>query len=472
MPFLYIKFYLSHVSAIIKAKKLKGEMRNYMEDQKMGTMPVNKLLLTMAAPMILSMMVGALYNIVDNIFVSHYSEDALTAVSLAFPIQNVIVALGTGVGVGVNALLSRLLGEKKQEAVNKTALNGILLSFMVYFILLIFGICGVKWFYRIQTSESSICTMGSAYLSIICIFSFGQIFQLVLEKLLQSTGRTTYTMITQITGAVINIILDPVLIFGYFGLPAMGTAGAAIATVTGQIIAMTLGLIFNLKYNKEIQFSIQYLKPDMYYLKNICSVGIPAGITMFISSIMSFGINKILLAFSTTAAAVFGAYFKLYTFVSMAAFGLNNALISIVAYNLGTKKHDRIKQSIRLSGIYSALIGVIGLILLQLFPKQIMTAFHASDNMTAMGITALRITSMSFVFACVSIMVCYALQGLSIGIPSMVISAARQVIILLPAAYFLGKSFAVTGVWMAFPVTEVIVTLIACIYLKQVLKKL
>ncbi len=442
-----------------------------MEDQKMGTMPINKLLLTMAAPMILSMMIGALYNIVDSIFVSNYSEEALTAVSLAFPIQNVIVALGTGVGVGVNALLSRLLGEKNKEAVNKTAGNGLILSFIVYFILLVFGIFGVKWFYNIQTSEQTICSMGFDYLSIISIFSFGQIFQLVVEKLLQSTGRTTYTMITQITGAIINIILDPILIFGYFELPAMGTAGAAIATVTGQIIAMTLGFIFNIKYNKEIKFSFHYLKPDSYYIKNICAVGIPAGITMFISSIMSFGINKILLGFSTTAAAVFGAYFKLYTFVSMAAFGLNNALISIVAYNLGTKKYNRIKESIKLSGIYSALIGLIGLIILQLFPRQIMMAFNASATMTALGITALRITSISFVFACVSIMVCYALQGLSIGTPSMLISAARQVIILLPAAYLLGKAFDVTGVWMAFPITEIIVAIIACVYLKRVLKR-
>lgn len=442
-----------------------------MEEQKMGTMPVNKLLLTMAAPIILSMIIGALYNIVDSIFVSNYGEDALTAVSLAFPIQNIIVALGTGVGVGVNALLSRLLGEKNQEAVNKTASNGLLLSFAVYFILLAFGLFGVKWFYKIQTDNSSICAMGYSYLSIICIFSFGQIFQLVLEKLLQSTGRTVYTMITQITGAVINIILDPILIFGYFGLPAMGTAGAAVATVIGQVIAMTLGLIFNLKYNREIQFSFHALKPDGYYIKNICSVGIPAGITMFISSIMSFGINKMLLTFSTTAAAVFGAYFKLYTFVSMAAFGLNNALISIVAYNLGTKKHDRIKQAIRLSGIYSALIGLIGLILLQLLPAQIMQAFNASETMTAIGIPALRITSTSFIFACVSIMICYALQGLSIGVPSMIISAARQIIILLPLAYFLGKAFEVTGVWLAFPITEAIVMIVSCIYLRCVMKK-
>ena len=442
-----------------------------MEEQKMGTMPINKLLLTMAAPMILSMMIGALYNIVDSIFVSNYSENALTAVSLAFPIQNIIVALGTGVGVGVNALLSRLLGEKKQDEVNKTAHNGLIISFIVYLFLLIFGLLGVKGFYGIQTTNKDICNMGISYLSIVSIFSFGQIFQLVMEKLLQSTGRTTYTMITQLTGAIINIILDPILIFGYFGLPSFGTAGAAIATVVGQIIAMILGLIFNLKYNKEIQFSIHELKYDSYYISNICYVGVPAGITMFISSIMSFGINKILLSFSTTATAVFGAYFKLYTFVSMAAFGLNNALISIVAYNLGTMQYDRIKYSIKLSGIYSAIIGLIGLVILQLFPNQIMQAFNASSTMTSMGITALRITSTSFIFACISIMVCYALQGLSIGIPSMIISALRQVIILLPLAYLLGRIFNVTGVWLAFPITEIIVTIISCIYLRKILKK-
>ena len=443
-----------------------------MKEQKMETMPINKLLLTMAAPMILSMIIGALYNIVDSIFVSNYSEQALTAVSLAFPIQNIIVSLGTGVGVGVNALLSRLLGEKKQKEVNKTAINGLLLSFVVYFVLLVFGIFGVDWFYHIQTHDTAICTMGIDYLSVICIFSFGQIFQLVLEKLLQSTGRTSYTMTTQMTGAIINIILDPILIFGYFGFPMMGVRGAAIATVIGQMMAMILGIIFNLRYNKEIQFSFHHIKFEAYYVRNICYVGIPAGITMFISSIMSFGINKILLGFSTTATAVFGAYFKLYTFVSMATFGLNNALISIVAYNLGNKKYARIKESIKLSGIYSAIIGIIGLVLLQVFPKQIMQSFNASATMTSMGITALRITSLSFIFACVSIMVCYALQGLSIGVPSMLISAARQVVILLPAAYLLGSVLGVTGVWWAFPITEGIVMVISLIYLQRAIRKI
>ena len=443
-----------------------------MEEQKMETMPVKRLLLSMAAPMILSMMVGALYNIVDSIFVSNYSEDALTAVSLAFPIQNIIVSLGTGVGVGVNALLSRLLGEKKQKEVNKTAVNGLILSGIVYIALLLFGLFGAGWFYRIQTDNEEICQMGISYLSVICIFSFGQIYQLVLEKLLQSTGRTSYTMVTQLTGAILNIILDPIMIFGYFGVPAMGTAGAAAATVIGQITAMVLGIVFNVKCNKEIQFSGQKKGLDGYYVKQICRVGIPAGITLFISSIMSFGINKILLGFSTTAAAVFGAYFKLYTFVSMAAFGLNSALLSITAYNLGNRRHDRIRQAVRLSGVYSALIGLVGLVIMQVFPKQIMEAFHASETMTAMGVTALRITSLSFISACISIMVCYALQGLSIGVPSMIISAARQVVLLLPIAYFLGKPLSVAGVWWAFPITEVIVMIGAVLYLRRTLDRL
>lgn len=443
-----------------------------MEDQKMGTMPINKLLLNMAAPMILSMMVGAMYNIVDSIFVSNFSEDALTAVSLAFPIQNIIVALGTGVGVGVNALLSRVLGEKNREAVNKTAGNGLILAFFSYFVLLIFGIFGVKTFYAVQTSNTQICEMGVSYLSIISICSFGQIFQFVTEKLLQSTGKTVYTMITQGVGAILNIILDPIMIFGYFGCPRLGTAGAAIATVIGQIFALILAIIFNLKYNKEIEFSVKYLKPEAYYIRNIFKVGIPAGITMLISSVMSFGINRILLTFSTTATAVFGAYFKLYTFVSMAAFGLNSALLSIVAFNLGTGKHDRIKEAVKLSGIYSAVIGAIGLVILQVFPTQIMGAFNASEEMTSMGIEALRIISLNFIFACVSIMACYALQGLSVGMPSMVISAARQVIVLLPLAYIGAKIMGVAGVWTAFPVTELIVMFGSVIYLKKIMAKL
>lgn len=443
-----------------------------MEEHKMGTMPVNKLLLTMAAPMILSMLIGALYNIVDSIFVSNYSENALTAVSLAFPVQNIIVSMGTGLGVGANAMLSRFLGEKKQDDVNKTALNGILLGIITYVFILAFGLFGARWFYSIQTNNAEISQMGISYLSIVCIFSLGQILDMIFEKLLQSTGRTAYSMWTQISGAVLNIILDPILIFGYFGLPAMGATGAAIATVIGQFCSMFVGFLFNLKKNKEIQFSVHHFHPEGYYLKYICAVGIPAAITMFLSSIMSFGINKILLGYSTTAIAVFGAYFKLQTFVAMATFGLNSALLSIVAFNLGTRKHDRIRKAIKLSAIYSILIGAFGMLILQVFPAQIMSAFNASETMSAMGVTALRIASLSFMFACASVMICYTLQGLGKGISSMFISMARQVICLLPLAYILGNMFGIKGIWISFPIAEVIVMIVGFLYLNSLLRKM
>ena len=305
-----------------------------MKENKMRVMPVNKLLLTMAAPMVLSMLIGALYNVVDSLFVSHYGEKALSAVSLAFPIQNIIIATGTGIGVGINALLSRYLGEKKQKAVNQTAMHGIVLGVAFYVLILLFGIFCVRSFYTVQTKDAEIVSMGIDYLTVICVFGFGQMFQLIFEKILQSTGRTSYTMVMQIVGAVINIILDPIFIFGYFGLPAMGTRGAAIATVTGQIVAMLLGLYFNLTQNKDVQLTFKSLKVESYYFKGICTVGIPTIIMQSMSSVMCFGVNKLLLDFSTTSTAVFGAYFKLQTFVYMAIFGLNNALIPIVAFNI------------------------------------------------------------------------------------------------------------------------------------------
>ena len=280
-----------------------------MNENKMGIMPVNKLLLTMAAPMILAMLVGAMYNVVDSLFVSNFSEDALTAVSLAFPIQNIIIATGTGLGVGINTLLSKFLGEGRPEDVNRTALHGLLLGIIFYIAVLLFGIFLVRPFYLIQTDADNIINMGTEYLTIICVFGFGQMFQLIFEKLLQSTGRTAYTMGTQLVGAVINIILDPIFIFGYFGLPRMGTAGAAIATVTGQIIAMLMGIYFNLAKNKEICFSLKGFHIERQYFLKICAVGIPTIIMQSMTSVMSFGVNKLLLGFSTTATAVFGAYF-------------------------------------------------------------------------------------------------------------------------------------------------------------------
>lgn len=384
-----------------------------MNENKMETMPVNKLLITMAAPMVLSMLIGALYNVVDSLFVSHYGENALSAVSLAFPIQNIIIATGTGIGVGINALLSRFLGEKKQKKVNQTALHGIILGIGFYILVLLFGIFCVKGFYMVQTNDTEIISMGVDYLTVICVF-------------------------------------------GYFGLPEMGTKGAPIATVVGQIIAMLLGLYFNLTKNTDVQFNFKSIELESYYYKGICTVGIPTIIMQSMSSIMCFGINKLLLNFSTTSTAVFGAYFKLQTFVYMATFGLNNALIPIVAFNLGAKHADRIKKVIRLSGAYSALIGLVGLIIMEMLPVQLISAFAPSEEMFSLGVTALRILGFSFVFGGVSVMTCYALQGFSRGISSLIISALRQVIILLPLASILGKAIGINGIWWSFLISETV----------------
>lgn len=384
-----------------------------MNENKMETMPVNKLLITMAAPMVLSMLIGALYNVVDSLFVSHYGENALSAVSLAFPIQNIIIVTGTGIGVGINALLSRFLGEKKQKKVNQTALHGIILGIGFYILVLLFGIFCVKGFYMVQTNDTEIISMGVDYLTVICVF-------------------------------------------GYFGLPEMGTKGAAIATVVGQIIAMLLGLYFNLTKNTDVQFNFKSFELESYYFKGICTVGIPTIIMQSMSSIMCFGINKLLLNFSTTSTAVFGAYFKLQTFVYMATFGLNNALIPIVAFNLGAKHADRIKKVIRLSGAYSALIGLVGLIIMEMLPVQLISAFVPSEEMFSLGVTALRILGFSFVFGGVSVMICYALQGFSRGISSLIISALRQVIILLPLASILGKAIGINGIWWSFLISETV----------------
>ena len=384
-----------------------------MNENKMETMPVNKLLITMAAPMVLSMLIGALYNVVDSLFVSHYGENALSAVSLAFPIQNIIIATGTGIGVGINALLSRFLGEKKQKKVNQTALHGIILGIGFYILVLLFGIFRVKGFYMVQTNDTEIISMGVDYLTVICVF-------------------------------------------GYFGLPEMGTKGAPIATVVGQIIAMLLGLYFNLTKNTDVQFNFKSIELESYYFKGICTVGIPTIIMQSMSSIMCFGINKLLLNFSTTSTAVFGAHFKLQTFVYMATFGLNNVLIPIVAFNLGAKHADRIKKVIRLSGAYSALIGLVGLIIMEMLPVQLISAFAPSEEMFSLGVTALRILGFSFVFGGVSVMTCYALQGFSRGISSLIISALRQVIILLPLASILGKAIGINGIWWSFLISETV----------------
>lgn len=439
-------------------------------ENKMGIMPVGKLLITMSLPMMISMVVQALYNIVDSVFVSRVSEDALTAVSMAFPLQALCIALGAGMGVGVNALLSKSLGAKDNDMVNKSALNGLFMTFVSYLVLLVIGIFAVKPFYMIQTDSADIIQYGTDYLSVICCFSFGMFFQFTFERLLQSTGRTFQTMITQTVGAVTNIILDPIFIFGYFGIPAFGVKGAAIATVIGQIIAAVLALIMNIKVNTDIDFSLKGFKPDIKIIGMIYKVGLPSIIMQSIGSVMVFCLNKILIVFSSTAVAVFGVYFKLQSFVFMPVFGLNNGLIPIMAYNYGAKKKDRMIKTIKCGLLIAFSIMSVGMVVFELFPDAILALFEASDNMLAMGKVALRTIAIHFPIAAICIVLGSAFQALGNAVYSMFVSIARQLVVLIPVAYALSKLGNVNYVWWCFPIAEIMsltITVIFFIKLKR-----
>ena len=439
-------------------------------ENKMGIMPVGKLLITMSLPMMISMVVQALYNIVDSVFVSRVSEDALTAVSMAFPLQALCIALGAGMGVGVNALLSKSLGAKDNDMVNKSALNGLFMTFVSYLVLLVIGIFAVKPFYMIQTDSADIIQYGTDYLSVICCFSFGMFFQFTFERLLQSTGRTFQTMITQTVGAVTNIILDPIFIFGFFGVPAFGVKGAAIATVIGQIIAAVLALIMNIKVNTDIDFSLKGFKPDIKIIGMIYKVGLPSIIMQSIGSVMVFCLNKILIVFSSTAVAVFGVYFKLQSFVFMPVFGLNNGLIPIMAYNYGAKKKDRMIKTIKCGLLIAFSIMSVGMVVFELFPDAILALFEASDNMLAMGKVALRTIAIHFPIAAICIVLGSAFQALGNAVYSMFVSIARQLVVLIPVAYALSKLGNVNYVWWCFPIAEIMsltITVIFFIKLKR-----
>lgn len=439
-------------------------------ENKMGTMPVNRLLLSMSLPMIISMIVQALYNVVDSIFVSFISENALTAVSMAFPIQNLMISVGAGLGVGINALLSRSLGEKNQEKANQTAVQGIFLVAMSFLLFLLFGVFGSSAFMHSQTDISEILESGTIYLTICSSLSFAIFGQMTFERLLQSTGRTMYTMITQGTGAVINIILDPILIFGYLGFPKLGVAGAAIATVFGQFVAFLLAVFFNLRKNTDIQISFRGFRPHARILKEILAVGIPSIIMQAISSVMTFGMNKILFRFSPTAVAVFGAYFKLQSFVFMPVFGLNNGMVPIIAYNYGAGKRDRLIKTIKLSIAYAVGIMLAGLITIQLIPGSLLGMFNASPQMLEIGIPALRIISLSFVFAGYCIITSSVFQALGNGIYSMIVSIVRQIVILLPVAYLFSKTGVLSAVWLAFPIAELASLTLCTMFLLRINK--
>lgn len=449
-----------------------AQTQNMPPENKMGTMPIPKLLISMALPMIISMLVQALYNVVDSIFVAKISENALTAVSLAFPIQNLMIALSSGTAVGVNALLSKSLGEKDFKQVNAAAINGIFLAFLSFVAFLIFGLVGSHMFFSTQTGIAEIIESGTDYLTICSVFSFGIFGQMMFERLLQSTGKTFYTMITQGTGAIINIILDPILIFGLLGFPALGVAGAAIATVFGQIVAMILAIIFNLKHNHEISFAFKKFRPSGHIIKRIYIVGIPSIIMMSIGSVMTYGMNQILMVFSSTAAAVLGVYFKLQSFVFMPVFGLNNGMIPIVSYNYGACHKDRIMKTIRLSICLAISIMILGLIVVQCIPGPLLMMFNASEDMLAIGIPALRTITLSFIFAGFCIIVGTVFQALGNGVLSMIVSIARQLVVLLPVAYLLSRVGGLNAVWWAFPIAELVSVILSTIFMKHIYDKI
>lgn len=438
------------------------------QENKMGTMPVKRLLVTMSLPMVISMLVQALYNIVDSIFVSMIDQAALTAVSMAFPIQNLLIAVSVGTCVGVNALLSRSLGEKNAKNANLAAANGLFLAFLNFLVFAAFGLFGARLFFESQTDNPVIIEYGIQYLQIICIFCFGLFGEMMFERILQSTGQTFYCMITQGAGAIINIILDPILIFGLLGAPKMGIQGAAAATVFGQIVAMFLAAFFNHTRNKDVSISFRGFKPHGRIIVMIYQVGIPSIIMQSISSVMTFGLNKILITFSETAVAVFGVYFKLQSFIFMPIFGLNNGMIPIIAYNYGARSRKRIMETIRLSIGTAIGIMLIGLIIFQLMTPQLLMLFQADANMLSIGVPALRIISLSFLFAGYCIILSSVFQALGNGIYSLVISIARQMVCILPLAYFFAQTFGLHMVWYSIPLAEITSVVLSTILFRKI----
>ncbi len=442
-----------------------------IQENKMGVMPVNRLLITMSVPLMISMLVQALYNVVDSIFVAQLSEDALNAVSLAFPMQNLMISVATGTGVGISALLSKSLGENDTERVERAATNGIFLAFASFVVFAVIGLFFSRIFFELQTDISTIINDGAVYLRICCMLSFGIFGQICFERLLQSTGRTFYTMITQGTGAIINIIFDPLLIFGIGPFPYMGVAGAAVATVMGQIIACILALVLNIKKNQEIHLSFKGFRPHGATIARIYSVGIPSIIMASISSIMTFGMNKILISFTSTATAVFGVYFKLQSFVFMPVFGMNNGMVPIIAYNFGARKPDRMKKTFKLAATYATLIMLLGFAIMQVAPGVMLGFFNASENMLEIGIPALRIISFSFLLAGVNVICSSFFQALGHGMLSLWISVARQLFVLLPVAFLISRIGGLDQIWFAFPIAEIFALVLCMIFLRHAYRK-
>lgn len=442
-----------------------------IKENKMGTMPVGKLLASMSVPMMISMLVQAFYNVVDSVFVAKLSEDALNAVSLAFPLQNLMIAFGAGTAVGINAILSRSLGAKKQDKVNTSANTGIFLSFCTFVVFCFIGLFFSETFFRIQTDNEIIVNYGTDYTTICLGCSVGIFMQFCFERLLQSTGRTKLAMITQLIGAVINIILDPILIFGLFGFPKLEVAGAAIATVIGQIVAAIIAVIINIKCNHEVHISLKKIRWHGETVKEIYKVGLPSIVMQSISSVMTFGLNKILIAFTETATAVFGAYFKLQSFIFMPVFGLNNGMIPIIAYNYGAKRPDRVKKTVKLAIITAMTIMICGMIVFEVFPEVLLKLFNASDDMLEIGVPALRIIAIHFALAGFCIISGSVCQAIGNPFLSLITSVCRQLVVILPVAWALSKTGNLDMVWFAFPIAELFSVALNIIFLTKTMKQ-
>ncbi|MDR1741347.1 MAG: MATE family efflux transporter [Synergistaceae bacterium] len=423
-------------------------------ENKMGVMPVNRLLLTMSAPMMAAMLVQAMYNVVDSVFVARLGEDALTAVSLAFPVQNMIIGVGVGTGVGVNAFLSRSLGEKNFSMVSGTAMNGVFLAWLSAAAFTLFGAVGVRAYFLTQTDSPTIAAYGCDYLSIISLFSFGVFNQIMLERLLTSTGKTTLTMAAQMVGALINVVLDPIMIFGLLGCPRLEVAGAAIATVTGQFISAAVALFFNLRYNGEVVLSPRGFRPSLRTIGRIYSVGLPSILMSSLGSVSVYCFNGLLMSFTATATAVFGVYFKLQSFIFMPVFGLNNGLVPIIAYNHGAGKYDRVRLAVNLGMAYATGVMAIGAAAFNLFPRELLLMFGAGAEMLNIGVPALRIIGFHYVFAGVCIVFLSVFQALGRGMASLIVAASRQLLLLLPVAWLLSLAGELSLVWWSFPITE------------------
>lgn len=444
---------------------------NPPQENKMGTMPIGKLLATMSTPMMISMLVQAFYNVVDSVFVSRLGEDALNAVSLAFPLQQLIIAVCGGTAVGMNALLSRSLGAKQFDRANKIANSGIFLFLCSSVIFSAIGIFLSKFFFLAQTDVEQIVKYGTDYAGVCLGCSLGICSQFCFEKLLQSTGRTTLSMIAQLVGALINIILDPILIFGLCGMPRLEVLGAAIATVTGQIVAAILAIIFNIKFNKDIHISFKLIRWDSAIVKDIYKIGLPSIVMQSIGSVMTFTMNKILISFTTTATAVFGSYFKLQSFVFMPIFGLNNGMVPIIAYNYGAKRYDRVKKTIKITILTAMTIMFMGLLAFELIPDVLLSFFNASKEMLEIGVPALRIIGTHYVFAGFCIIAGSVCQAIGKPVYSLIVSVCRQLVVLLPSAWLLAQSGRLELVWFCFPIAECVSLVLSSIFLSKTMKR-